>query len=483
MAQYRLSAQMIGRSSGRSATGAAAYRAAEVIVDQRTGLVHDYTRKRGVMHSEVMTPAGAPDWMSNRAELWNAVEKAEKRRDAQLAREILVSLPHELTHEQRTELVRGYVQNQFVEHGMVADIAIHEPNKDGDERNFHAHILLTTRNLFDDGFGKKERGWNDRAMIEQWREQWADHQNRALRNAECKERVSHLSLADQGIVRKPTVHLGPVATQIERSGRQSTIANDNREIERLNGKIIDLEQGEAELDNRADWEKRKFAVWAERKRGQLDIDKQHRAGTYQVGLAVRMQALEDVLAAEFGDTKANLTHEHDQVAAKLASTGWRKFVRDISRISGRDRRELHNLEAELARVKAEEDRKRQMAVQVEANRQNALKAAEILKARQLNQGIQKAKFRREAEGWEGKRPTPPPERVHKTFKRSAGSDVAVNTESGSQGDTGGLNSPPIPDHIKKAKAEMAAIKARDAQRQAERRKQGKGPDQDEGQEY
>ena len=196
-----------------------------------------------------------------------------------------------------------------------------------------------------------------------------------------------------------------------------------------------------------------------------------------------MQALEDVLAAEFGDTKANLTHEHDQVAAKLASTGWRKFVRDISRISGRDRRELHNLEAELARIKAEEDRKRQMAAQVEANRQNALKAAEILKARQLNQGIQKAKFRREAEGWEGKRPTPPPERVHKTFKRSAGSDVAGNTESGSQGDTGGLNSPPIPDHIKKAKAEMAAIKARDAQRQAERRKQGKGPDQDEGQEY
>ena len=228
VAQYRLSAQMIKRSSGRSATSAAAYRAGIRIEDERTGLVHDYRRKRGVMHSEVMAPEETPDWMTDRAQLWNAVEKVERRGDAQLAREILLSLPHELTHDERVTLVRGYVRSQFTERGMVADIAIHEPNRDGDVRNFHAHIMLTTRNLVSDGFGKKNRAWNDRSMIHDWREEWAEQQNRALRDAGVNERVSHLSLAEQGIMRKPTIHEGPVPTIIKRSGRESHVANENK---------------------------------------------------------------------------------------------------------------------------------------------------------------------------------------------------------------------------------------------------------------
>ena len=117
MAQYRLSAQTIGRGSGRSATAAAAYRSGQRIVDERTGLVHDYTAKRGVMHSEILAPDNTPNWMTDRTQLWNAVERVEDkstRRDtAQLSREIQLSLPHELTHEQRVNLVRGFVVEQF----------------------------------------------------------------------------------------------------------------------------------------------------------------------------------------------------------------------------------------------------------------------------------------------------------------------------------------------------------------------------------
>src|SRR5690349_10217359 len=119
MVAYRLSAQVIGRSTGRSATGAAAYRAACRIEDERTGRIRDYTRKGGVLHTEILAPENAPDWMRDRAKLWNAIERAEKRKDAQLCREILLKLPHELTREQQIELVREFVRDQCVAPGMI----------------------------------------------------------------------------------------------------------------------------------------------------------------------------------------------------------------------------------------------------------------------------------------------------------------------------------------------------------------------------
>ena len=174
MAQYRLSAQVITRADG-SAPSFAAYRAGVALADEATGEVHDYSRRRGVVEAEILAPPGAPGWATDRARLWNEVERAEKRDDAQLAREIQLSLPSELTAEQRHELLREFVRREFVALGMVADVAIHAPERvthkmlehkpdqyfvvrdDGsmDNDNWHAHILLTLREIGPGGFGKK----------------------------------------------------------------------------------------------------------------------------------------------------------------------------------------------------------------------------------------------------------------------------------------------------------------------------------------
>lgn len=237
MPSYHLSAQVIKRSAGRSAVAAAAYRAGERLRDSRAGIVHDYSRRRGVLHAEIMAPRDAPDWMRDRARLWNAVEKGEKRSDAQLAREMNVALPHELTDEQRLELVRGFVDSQFVSRGMVADFAIHEPVREhgDDPRNHHAHIMLTMRKAGRGGFHQtKTREWNSDDMLKAWRAAWADEQNRALGRGGSRERVDHRSLVTQReeaqrqgdrrkaaeLNRQPEIHIGPGGYHALKWGRK-----------------------------------------------------------------------------------------------------------------------------------------------------------------------------------------------------------------------------------------------------------------------
>ena len=199
MAIYHLRATMISRSAGRSATAAAAYRCAERIQDHRTGLVFDYRARGGVDHVETLAPEDAPDWVQDRAALWNAVEATETRKNSQVAREIRVALPHELDHAQRVELVREFCQREFVNRGMVADIALHAPGREGDERNHHAHILLTTREIGTEGFTTKNRDWNAKELLEGWREAWAQDTNRALERCGAHERVDHRTLEAQRI--------------------------------------------------------------------------------------------------------------------------------------------------------------------------------------------------------------------------------------------------------------------------------------------
>lgn len=230
MAIYHLSASMIGRSSGRSATAAAAYRAACVVRDERTGEVHDYGRKTGVEATLILAPDGAPAWAHDRAALWNAVEAVETRKDAQVAREITVALPAELDAADRRALVEGWVADQLVSQGMVADIAFHAPHREGDQRNHHAHILLTTRGLGPEGFGPKERGWNGKDQLATWRESWAEAQNRSLERAHVSERVDHRGLVAQGLEELPTRHLGPAATALERQEAREA-AEMGREVE------------------------------------------------------------------------------------------------------------------------------------------------------------------------------------------------------------------------------------------------------------
>lgn len=234
MAIFHCNSSIIKRSSGSSSVGSAAYRSGENIIDEKTGIIHDYTRKKGILHTEIITPDNVPDWARNRHQLWNAVEAAEKRKDSQLAREIMVALPNELTEAQRLELVRNYITDQFITKGMIADLAIHAPSRNGDDRNYHAHILLTMRKITAEGFGNKERAWNAKANIYQWREQWQHHTNQALKQAGLYCQIDGRSHAKKGLDKEPRLHLGVHATALERKGIQTELGNENRAIEYRN---------------------------------------------------------------------------------------------------------------------------------------------------------------------------------------------------------------------------------------------------------
>ncbi len=241
MAIFIMNAQIIGRSAGRTATGAAAYRAGERIVDERTGQVFDYTGRRGEREAQVFSPAGSQPWVQDRSRLWNAVEKAERRADAQVAREIMVAFPIELSKEQQRELIAGYVQEQFAARGMVADVAIYRT-----PGNPHAHIMLTMREMGPEGLSsKKNREWNKPEMLESWRE-GATHTNRALERAGRPERIDHGSLAEQGSERLTQVHLGPHAAALERRGVPTEKGGQNRLVAEHNGVVVDLAKAREE---------------------------------------------------------------------------------------------------------------------------------------------------------------------------------------------------------------------------------------------
>ncbi|MEQ8824263.1 MAG: MobQ family relaxase [Filomicrobium sp.] len=177
---------IVRRANDDSALAAAAYGAGVRLYDHRLRDFHDWRHRKDVAHAEIMGPEGMADYLYDRETLWNKVEELETRKDAQLARRVILALPCELGPEERLELVREYVAEQFVSKGMVADIALHNPDlaKGKDHRNFHAHILLTLRKAGPDGlYRTKTREWNSRALIPEWRAAWADHQTRALQRA------------------------------------------------------------------------------------------------------------------------------------------------------------------------------------------------------------------------------------------------------------------------------------------------------------
>ncbi|MBV9826938.1 MAG: MobA/MobL family protein [Alphaproteobacteria bacterium] len=240
MAIYRLSADIVRRSEGRTVTAAAAYRAGQAILDQRTGLMFDYSRRHGVFDAEILAPAAAPPWIFDRAQLWNRVEATERRKDAQLARDIELALPHELNPAARRDLVHRFVRAAFVDAGMVADVALHAPDAAGDGRNFHAHILLTMRLIEGESFGPKVRAWNDQALLEQWRALWADHVNQALELAGENGRVDHRSLEAQGIDRVAQIHLGLAVTEMRRRGIATERADYAGEIDDVNDELDSL---------------------------------------------------------------------------------------------------------------------------------------------------------------------------------------------------------------------------------------------------
>jgi hypothetical protein len=246
VAIYHFSGQILGRRAkqnpdgtwrpGSKAAAAAAYRSGSQVRDFRTGEIHDYSRRKGVAHSEIMIPIGAASWLEDRELLWATVERMEKREDAQLAREFNMALPYELDAEQRLDLVRGFVQRHFVNRGMVADIALHDPvPEDGqNSRNFHAHVMLTLRRATPDGLHPvKTREWNSKELLSLWRAEWALACNQALGRAGKEVRVDHRTLVaqrDEAMQRKdmarareldrqPEIHVGPKARHAVRHQR------------------------------------------------------------------------------------------------------------------------------------------------------------------------------------------------------------------------------------------------------------------------
>ncbi|MCI0430835.1 MAG: Ti-type conjugative transfer relaxase TraA [Rhodospirillales bacterium] len=238
MAIYHLHVKVIGRKCGSSAVASAAYRSASRLRDDRLERSHDFSNKRGVVHSEVMLPEDAPEAWSDRERLWNDVEALEKRKDAQLSREVEFALPREMTQAQGIELARDFVQSEFVDQGMIADLNVHwDIGVDGLPKP-HAHVMLTMRSVDESGFGPKVRDWNRTELVERWRERWADHVNERLAELDIDARIDHHSLEAQGIALEPQTKIGAPAQRMEAAGLEADRAEDHRRIARENGARI-----------------------------------------------------------------------------------------------------------------------------------------------------------------------------------------------------------------------------------------------------
>ena len=264
IAIYHCNISIVSRGKGKSAVAAAAYRSGEKLTNEWDGMTHDYTRKGGVVHTEILLPPNAPPSFSDRSTLWNSVELYEKAGNAQLAREIDAALPIELSREEQIRLVREYCSSQFVSRGMCVDFAIH----DTDSGNPHCHIMLTMRPLDERGAwaakSKKEydldengerirlpsgkykarkvdlTGWNDKGNALLWRKAWADISNAYLERAGHPERIDYRSNAERGIDELPTVHMGVAACQMEKKGVATEKGELNRNIQKANRLIREI---------------------------------------------------------------------------------------------------------------------------------------------------------------------------------------------------------------------------------------------------
>ncbi|RTL87455.1 Ti-type conjugative transfer relaxase TraA [Ancylobacter aquaticus] len=251
MAIYHLSMKPVSRAGGRSAVASMAYRAGEKLTNERDGITHDFSRKQGVEHAEIVLPEGvSADWARDRSDLWNAAEFAEKRKDARVAREFEIALPHELSAEQRLEAAREMAQELADRYGAAVDFAIHAPHEASDVRNHHAHILMTTRQVTEDGLGDKtylerENKWllahdlpTTDMQLRDLRQRWEGIANERLAMAGLDIRIDHRSHMERGLEIAPTEHMGVHATQMERRGLDVSRARLDEEAARRNAELI-----------------------------------------------------------------------------------------------------------------------------------------------------------------------------------------------------------------------------------------------------
>lgn len=222
MAIYHLHCDIIGRSGGRSATAAAAYRATCKIEDRTTGETFDFSKKEKALYTAIYHKGEIPQWAKNRSELWNSCEEKENRKNSQFCRSFDIALMKELSQEQNIELLQKWLYQNYVSRGLVADVAIHAPHKNRDgttNENLHAHILIPTRKINSDGWTEKDREGNDHEFLRKVRKSWADIVNQKFKELGMSERIDERTLEEQGIDREPQQHQGVTATAMERKGK------------------------------------------------------------------------------------------------------------------------------------------------------------------------------------------------------------------------------------------------------------------------
>ncbi|MGC8518104.1 MAG: MobQ family relaxase [Steroidobacteraceae bacterium] len=244
MAIFHMQINTVSRSSGRNAPASAAYRAGERIRNERTGALYDHRNRRDVLHKEIVLPArlaAAAQWAEDRASLWNAAERIESRENSRVAREYMVALPAELSPSARVRLARTLSHEIAERYGVAVDLAVHAPRPFGDPRNFHAHLLTSTREVRPEGFGPKagldmngtvraELGLpTSRQEFSALRQRWAELVNEHLQAEQLEVRVDARSLAAQGIDREPLPRLPRAAISAERRGERSEVAEQIRE--------------------------------------------------------------------------------------------------------------------------------------------------------------------------------------------------------------------------------------------------------------
>ena len=291
MAIYHCTTKTISRSSGRSSVASSAYRAGEELTNEMTGLTHDFTKKEGVIHTEIISNL---DTEIKRSDLWNLAEKTENRKDARTAREWIIALPDELDADQRKELAKEFTKSLVDRFDVVADLAIHAPSKGGSDKNHHAHIMLTTRKaeLNQDNeltlttktnielSNAKRKSLNigtTQNEIKQIRETWANFANHALEKAGYEQRIDHRSYEEQANGLQATVHEGTKVTQLRRQGIDTEISRYNDQVKHQNSIYLSRHRihHKTTLESRLERVNEGFEQWQQQKEAQrLEMERQ-----------------------------------------------------------------------------------------------------------------------------------------------------------------------------------------------------------------
>ena len=368
--ELHASAKQIQRSKGRSSVAAAAYRSGICLTDDRTGLVHDYTKKSGVEFCRIYTPDNAPPWAADRQALWNACEAKENRSNSCTARELEIGFPHEFNAMQRREAGNKICRELMQRYGCAVDISYHNPSQTGDQRNYHAHILFTTRGFVEstkDGWSaKKYREFNnDRIVVDGEKTTRGKQEIVSLRDFTAKQfnliaerdgidlQVEHLSFSKRGIDREATQHRGNTATQMERNGKRSRIEDMNEHRQRRNSERAmqhaqaardSANQANPMSDNTEQFKDASTSSRTEPKDGYIiareKMDKRHAEQHTRLDEKQNKDpALNTVIA------------EMNTIERRLESTGIRKVVRDVFRQTATDEEKLRRFGLSVREIK------------------------------------------------------------------------------------------------------------------------------------